>query len=189
MPISAKYLADFEPSKFYHVFNRSIGNRVLFREEKNYNYFLDLLCHYTRSTIEILAYCLIPNHFHLLIKIKDDNVDHIKISNAFRSFFIAYTNSINKVYGERGGLFQTPYRRVQINDDHYLTQVIHYIHLNPVRHRICSSIADYKYTSYYSLISHEPTFLNREICLNWFPGKERFLLEHQMQTSFYETPF
>jgi len=102
MPIPEKYLAKFETGKYYHIFNRSIGNRVLFKEERNYHYFLELLQSHLREVIKVHAYCLIPNHFHLFVKIglAGDDI-HSVVSNKFRSFFIAYTNGINKAYNER----------------------------------------------------------------------------------------
>ncbi len=104
MPIDSKYLATFEEGEYYHVFNRSHSNTKLFHEEKNYSYFLSLIKKHLLGYVDLYSYCLIPNHFHLFIKVKEDlsmsNDKDINktISNQFRKIFIAFTNSINNAY-------------------------------------------------------------------------------------------
>src|SRR5204862_226559 len=104
MPIDSKYLATFEEGEYYHVFNRSHSNLKIFHEEENYSYFLNLIKKHLLEYIDLYSYCLIPNHFHLFIKIKErsdvsDDMDINKIiSNQFRKLFISFTNSINKSY-------------------------------------------------------------------------------------------
>lgn len=183
MPIQQKFLANFEDGCFYHIYNRSISNRLVFREEKNYYYFLQLLKQYIAPCVDIYAYALIPNHFHLFTRIPQNKYleTHKSISNQFRSLFIAYTNAINKLYGERGGLFQTPFRRIKIDRDSHFTQLIYYIHYNAVHHNLSVDMAGYKWSSYQSLLSDSTTLLKRKDVLEWFGGKELFSKYHMMQ--------
>jgi putative transposase len=185
MPIPEKYLAQFERGKTYHIFNRSIGNRLLFREEDNYHYFLSLLQDHLIPGFDFFACCLIPNHFHLLARVKESDKKHKEISNHLRSFFIAYTNAVNKMYNERGGLFQTPFRRTYIDSDIYFNQVVHYIHWNPVHHNICRNCDGYKWSSYKKLLSGEETFLERDECIQWFGGEKDFIKYHSIQRPLY----
>lgn len=177
MPIPKKYLAELKEGNFYHIYNRSIGNRLLFREEKNYYYFLQLFKDYFSSSINLYAYCLIPNHFHLFIQVGNEE----SVSNQFRSFFIAYANAINQEYNERGGLFQTPFRRIHVDNDLYFTQVIYYIHYNAVHHKMCTDVNAYRWSSYKSHLSSSPTLLHREAVLEWFGGRDMFIKYHTMQ--------
>jgi len=85
------------------------------------------------------------------------------------------------MYEERGGLFQTPFRRILIDNDSYFTQLMYYIHYNPVHHNISKAISGYKWSSYQSLLSDSPTLIKRDQVLNWFGVKELFIKYHAMQ--------
>ncbi len=88
--------------------------------KKNYSYVLNLTKKHLLEYVDLYSYCMIPNHFHLFIKIKDNLIiddlkSHQLISNQFRKLFIAFTNSINKAYDMHGGLFETPFRRLKVD--------------------------------------------------------------------------
>lgn len=68
-----EYHAHFEPNYFYHIFNRAIGGANLFIENKNYEFFLNKWGHYLSEYLDTWSYCLIPNHFHFLVRIKEEN--------------------------------------------------------------------------------------------------------------------
>lgn len=195
MPINEKYLAQFEADCFYHVYNRCHSHKKLFPEEENYYFFLNLLKKFTVQTLDVYAYALIPNHFHLLVKTKPALPDSIEdyrnnfhkiISTQFRKFFIAYTNSLNKVQEENGSLFQTPYRRIKIDKDAYLTQVIYYLHYNAVHHNICQHPSQYKFSSYNSFLSNTQSGLKREEVIEWFGGIDLFKKYHELQLKQFE---
>ncbi|MEO6454823.1 MAG: hypothetical protein ABIN97_12155 [Ginsengibacter sp.] len=193
MPIDTKYLATFEAGEYYHVYNRSHTNTKLFHEEKNYLHFLNLIRKHLVEYTELYAYCLIPNHFHLFIKIKenlmkDESVDINKlISNQFRKLFIAFTNSINKAYDMHGSLFETPFRRLKIDSESYFSQIIFYIHANPIHHGICAKSEDYKHSSYLSILSDKPTLLKRKEVLEWFGVRKFFKKYHDIQMERFST--
>jgi REP element-mobilizing transposase RayT len=141
MPINPKYLSPFIEREHYHVYNRCASNRKMFHEDKNYYYFLDLLKKHLLPYIDLFAYALIPNHFHLFIQIQRQvggagNANNT-ITNQFRKLFISYTNGINKRYGTHGGIFSTPFKRIAITNDSYFSQLIYYIHYNAIHHKIC----------------------------------------------------
>jgi len=200
MRINPKYLARFEPGKFYHVYNRCHSHQKLFIEDKNYRYFMDLLEKHLLLFLDIYAYALIPNHFHLLVKVmeefefRDGRKSHKDIheflSNQFRKLFIAYATGIRSVYHTHGGLFETPFRRIEVSTDAYLTQACYYLHYNPVHHGICIQPSSYLYTSFLSLLSEAPTVLKRDEVMDWFGGRGLFIKYHEMQNDNYlKAPF
>jgi len=129
---------------FYHVFNRGVAKRKIFVDDSDYNYFLYLLKRYLGKELltdaknrpipnyshdmELVAYCLMPNHFHMLLYQETQDV----IEKFFRSIGTAYSMYFNKKYKRVGSLFQDRYKAVHIDDDPYLTHISRYIHLNPL---------------------------------------------------------
>lgn len=163
-----------QKNNYYHIFNQGNNGEDIFVEEKNYSYFLRLLAKYIVPIGSVLSYCLLKNHFHLLIQIK--NIEDEKlISKAFSNFFNAYTKAINRQYNRTGSLFRDRFRRIRVDNSGYLQQLIMYINLNPVYHQFAKNIEDYKYSSFLSLISEKPTLLERDEVLNLFEGKENFI--------------
>jgi REP element-mobilizing transposase RayT len=133
-----------------------------------------------------------PNHFHLLVKTRDEEeirtllkpndnklIDGKTISKQFSNFFSSYTQSFNKMYERKGSLFMKNFKRKQIQNDSYFTKVIHYIHLNPVHHGFVKNIEDWQWSSYHSFITDRKTLLERDEVLKWFYGKDEYLKFHQ----------
>lgn len=85
------YLEPFESGNFFHVYNRANGSERLFFQERNYSYFLNLLHREPARLVDVVVYCLIPNHFHLIVKVKD-TADAKEVSEAFRKVSISYAH-------------------------------------------------------------------------------------------------
>ena len=128
---------------YYHIYNRGINSTTLFKEKSNFEYFLNLYEFHINPIAETYAWCLMKNHFHLLVRIKENgeiNVEKkILPSQSFSNLFNAYTKAFNKSYNRHGALFERPFRRKQISFDNYFQNVIVYIHNNPVHHKICEN--------------------------------------------------
>ncbi len=161
------------PDSYYHIYNRGINGETIFKQERNYPYFLEKYAKYIPCVADTLAYCLLGNHFHLLIRTKGQNEilasqdigpDNKKVSldgksvleqsswlvsNAFSSLFKSYSQSINKDFHRTGALFERPFRRKEVTNGHYLAKVIYYIHANPQKHGFCSDFRDYAHSSYH----------------------------------------
>jgi len=188
------------PDKFYHIYNHANGNENLFRNDDNYKYFLSRYAQYINSVADTYAYCLMPNHFHFLIQVKEEdvliaqnpkglekNLEGYVLPNKleeyiiqqFSNLFNSYTKSFNKVFDRKGALFQQKFKRKEITSDNYYTKLIHYIHANPVHHGFTKSIEEWNYSSYHSLISDKPTHLKREEVLEWYNGKNDFIAFHK----------
>jgi len=155
-----------EPGATYHIFNRGNNKENLFVEPKNYDHFLKLMLKHILPVANVYAYCLLKNHFHLLIGIKEKeelpNKYKEKPYLAFSNFFNAYTKSINKMYSRTGSLFQEHLNRKRVENESYLIKLIAYIHLNPVKHQFTSDYKKYKYSSFQSYISGKKSNLDRE---------------------------
>lgn len=141
MPVRNVIKLDTEES-FYHVYARGINKQVIYVEPKDYNFFLSLFGRYLsmrqqhspfqvyshlRGRIELLCYCVMPNHFHLLVYQQDKGA----MALLMRSVMTSYSRYYNHKYGRRGALFETTYKASRIDQDQYLLHISRYIHLNP----------------------------------------------------------
>ena len=165
------------PEQYYHIYNRGNNKEDIFIEEKNYSYFLGLMKKYILPVADIFAYCLLKNHFHLLVKTKTAE-DGRKLSQAFSNFFNAYSKAINKTYGRSGSLFKNRFSRRRIKDEKYLKKLIIYIHLNPQSHGFTNDFRTYRHSSYMALISKKPTELKRKEVIDLFDEMENFTNTH-----------
>lgn len=161
----------FEPGKLFHVYNHGNASDNIFREDKNYVFFLKKYRKYILPIADTYAYCLLPNHFHFMVKVKgreqlrifykkkykDKDPQSFQnfadlISNQFKNFLISYAKSFNKMYNRRGSLFLDNLNRKSIDNDIYFTQLIRYIHSNPVKHGFADRVGEWPYTSYQSFL-------------------------------------
>ena len=181
-----KQITPLENGKYYHIYNRGINSDILFRDSDNYNYFLKLYDTHIDPIAETFAWCLMKNHFHFLIRVKE--VEEIKTaikiqpSQSFSNLFNAYTKAFNKKYNRHGALFERPFRRKWVNYDRYFQNLIVYIHNNPVHHNICDHPLEYAWSSYLSCIADKPTKLNRQKVIETFNDVENFKYVHQLKS-------
>jgi REP element-mobilizing transposase RayT len=190
-----------EPLKFYHVYTRANGSENLFRNEENFRYFLKRYDAYIPPVADTLAWCLMPNHLHLLVRVKSEaelkksflSKDLTGLSRAvkqdlsgleqrtilpFSHLFNAYTKAYNKVYRRRGSLFTRAFKRKEITSDSYFTRIIQYIHRNPVHHGFANNIKDWPWSSYHDFLLPELTPLQKEV-MDWFGTRQQFILFHE----------
>lgn len=175
-----------EPGYYYHIYNRGINRQKIFEEEEHYSKFLILCKKYLIEQADMLAYCLLPNHFHFLLYIKEypDRVHRPcqgKESLFLSHLFNAYAQYFNKRTNRTGGLFQRPFKRKRITDEDYLKQMVYYIHRNPMHHELVQKPRDWLYSSYSTFISSSPTMINRKEVFEWFDNERNFIDYHKMQ--------
>lgn len=191
-----------EPNKIYHVYNHANANDLLFSNDGNYLYFLKKYKQYITPIADTFAYCLMPNHFHFALKIKDEqtlydffiqtkkipaNLELVSViddlpkyvSKQFGNFFNAYAEAFNKIFKRRGKLFMEDFSRKLIEDDIYYRNVIHYIHFNPVHHGFVKDLRDWKYSSFESYFSENSSNLKREEVIEWFDDLDKFYEYHK----------
>jgi len=134
---------------WYHVMNRGANHNNIFNTTEHYLIFLSLLENITtRFKIEIHAYCLMGNHYHLVI-----HTPHANLGKAMRYLDGVYTQRFNRLENRDGPLFRGRYKAILIERDEYLLQVSRYIHLNPVEAQLCEHAAQYRWSSYLAYIN------------------------------------
>ncbi|MDN3676864.1 hypothetical protein QWY90_06020 [Flavobacterium paronense] len=182
-----KIIQPLEIGKYYHIYNRGINSDILFKESSNYEHFLRLYDTHIDPIAETFAWCLMKNHFHFLVRIKDNEEitteKKIPPSQSFSNLFNAYTKAFNKSYNRHGALFERPFKRKEINYDNYFQNTIVYIHNNPVNHTICEHPLEYPWSSYISSISDKPTNLQRKEVIKIFGDIDNFKYAHQLKRS------
>ncbi|WP_321308385.1 hypothetical protein [Marinifilum fragile] len=149
----------FEEGKTYHIYNRS--NEKLFHSRDNYLYFLNKIKKLILPNAEILAWCLMPNHFHILLVANQNSCNNIDeshrvstqmLSKNIGTLLSSYSRAINKAIGRRGNLFAHKTKAKCLNDapdnDYLLDNCFHYIHQNPVLAGLCNSLDDWEFSSY-----------------------------------------
>ena len=164
----------------------------MFIETRNYRYFLTLYCKYVFPIADTYAYCLMPNHFHLLVRIKTEaelmaeKSDFSQKSDfsvvptrAFAALFTAYTKAINKAYGRTGRLFGEHFGRIEVTSERYYTNLIFYIHANPQKHGFADDFRTWPWSSYNALVTDGPTHLCRDVVRDWFGGRVQMDVFHQ----------
>jgi REP element-mobilizing transposase RayT len=171
-------------NELYHVFNRGNNKERIFFTDRNYKHFLKLFEKYLKDYAKLYAYCLMPNHFHFLIRIKnlplieEDELTK-RISQQFRFLFMSYSKGINKERGRTGSLFQKNFKRKLVDNESYFTSLIAYIHLNPVKAGLAFKFPNWEYSSYNALLSLNETQLARHEVLDWFGGRAGFIRFHE----------
>ncbi len=178
-----KFVDPMVPDAFYHIYNRACGFEKMFLEDRNYYFFMDLFEERMAEYVDLYSYCLIPNHFHMLIKtktIEDREEGCINFSKVFGNLFAAYAQSFNHFYNRKGSLFTQNFRRKLIEDDHYLRTVVVYIHRNPLKHGLVNELSDWKYSSYLEYLNGFPKYCRKRDVLDWFSTKEIFRFCHSL---------
>ena len=149
--MSVMIIMTFEKGKYYHLYNRTNNQELLFHDDDNYQFFLSKFQHHLSTSLSVIAYCLMPTHFHFLIRIESD--DSLLISKNIAVLLRSYTRAINKRFNRNGNLFQQNTKAKKIADENYLLTLISYIHQNPLRVKKCDRLKDWKYSSYQDLIT------------------------------------
>ena len=179
---SKNVLKPYIPHAHYHIYNRGVNRQRIFRDHQDYQVFLSLFKnilspsptsnHFGRLSthlyghIELESFCLMPNHFHILIYQSDAR----SISKLMQSLTTSYVMYFNKKYQRTGRLFQNCYRASHIDNDHYLKYITHYIHMNP------TSFERWEYSSLnYYIASQKALWLNPNRVLTICGGKTSYI--------------
>jgi len=197
----------FAKGEYYHVYNRGNSKQRIFRDKNDYARFLGLLfaCNSSenfkidnlnnkqslldaprgKQIVNIGAYCLMPNHFHLLLT----DIGEGNISSFMRKLLTAYVMYFNKKYQRSGGLFEGKFKAEHANTDRYFKYLFSYIHLNPVKliehkwretgiqnkSKALKYLEQYQYSSYldyFGVIRPEGKILDKNSFPDYFPTKK-----------------
>ena len=201
MALTEHYYTKFHRGDFYHVYNRTVDRKPMFKNEGNYDFFLEKYTRYLSPVLDTYAYCLLGNHFHLLVGIHEHpdqdlttfkklsnlplplpssppKSTHDIISHQFRKFFQSYAMAFNKQHSRIGTLFQTPFKRALVNNDEYFTKLVYYIHANPQLHGLTDDFTDWNWSSYQVILYDKPGIVKNADVINKFSGKQCFEKYH-----------
>ena len=200
-----------QPNCSYHIFNHANGFENIFIEDENYRFFLEKYQQYILPIAETYAYCLLPNHFHLVVRIRrrevleevfrnfkstnfskvpnlekvevTDNMIEYYISKQFANLFSCYTQSFNKVNKRRGSLFLKNFRREPIENKAYFLNAVIYTHRNPVHHAFCDRYTDWSYTSFCEIKERNSQIIEVDKLLRMFGGRDSFIDLHEQSAN------
>jgi REP element-mobilizing transposase RayT len=136
---------------YYHIINRGVEQRKVFKEASDYEYFEELMCFYMKSfNITLHNYCLMPNHYHLLIETKTEN-----LSKFMRQLNMNYAIYFNKKYKRVGHLWQGRFKSWFVTNEAYLYTLMLYIEQNPLKAKMVKTLKEYPYSSYHHFLKQE----------------------------------
>ena len=163
---------EFRAGHYYHLYNRGVNRQCIFFCDANWGYFVKRIRHYFRpNLVDIVAYCLMPTHYHLLVYLKTDDLS----KQVMQPFSLSYTKAINRQQNRVGPLFQGPFRAKLVDRDAYLSHLTRYIHLNPVAAGLVESLAEWRYSSYLDYVGLRQGSLPRpDIVLSQFPSRAAY---------------
>ncbi|HBX66763.1 MAG: hypothetical protein CL670_02735 [Balneola sp.] len=183
----------------YHIWTHANGDEDLFRSKENYNYFLEKYQYHVHPVVDTFAYCLMPNHLHLMVRVKSEDVlkDFYRekkskkskdltgfqnlsglVSQQFSNLFNGYTKAYNNMYDRKGSLFKRPFQRKLIHSDEYFIRLIAYIHNNPIHHGFTENLSDWPFSSWHAYTLDKLTKIQNEEAMNWFGDLKNFKAIH-----------
>ncbi len=177
----------FAQDHYYHIYNRAVDGGVLFFDPGNYEYFLRLVKrYYQRHGAAVIAYCLMPNHYHFLLRQETD----APLSKFINVLFNAYVQAVNQQQDRKGTLFEGRFRHVWVDREEYLVHLCRYIHLNPLKARLVTRLEDWPYSNYLEWIGQRSGILKDEdFIYGRFPTAEayqQFVADYQDETRVQE---
>jgi REP element-mobilizing transposase RayT len=178
----------FLPDQFYHFYNRGNNRQAVFFEPGNYLYFLRGVKKYLLPVASVIVYCLMPTHYHLLIRVRPKTSEVLKtseVSHAMQCFLISYTKAINKRFSRVGALFQGAFRAKPVQSCGHLLSLCIYIHANPAKDGLSVSPDAWPYSNYLEWLGlRDGTLIDRDFIEEYFdsPANYRSLVADYLQT-------
>ena len=161
-------------SDIYHVMNRGVGHCIIFEDDRDRRQFLSILAQALKKYDALLhAWCLMDNHYHLLLKVSFDDLPHL-----MHSVNLRYAQYFNRRYGRDGWLFGAPYKSEPITSDEHFLTVLRYIHRNPEKAGIAKT-CDYRWSSYREYVK-KPRLIRPKLALSMLSGKKGFRSFHEI---------
>ena len=165
----------FAKGKYYHIYNRGANRQRIFRNPDNYLFLLRKLKKYfIRDRITIIAYCLMPNHYHFLLRQDDD----ISIADFIQAIFNSYTKAFNKMHNRTGTLFEDRFQSKLVDKEAYLIHLCRYIHRNPIDAEtpLVQALEDWPYSNYLEWIGRRNgSLVCHEFIQSYFPNREDYI--------------
>ncbi|MCK4894793.1 MAG: transposase [Calditrichia bacterium] len=136
---------EFLKGHYYHIYNRGVNYQPIFFHRDNYFYLIRLIKSiFEKYNVTIISYCLMPNHYHLLVRPELNEV----LSDCMRDTFISYVQAINKRFKRKGPLFEGRFRSILVDEINYVLHLCRYIHLNPVKASLVKFPEDWIFSNF-----------------------------------------
>lgn len=169
----------FVQGGYYHVYNRGANRTPIFRSDENYHFLLRRISQYVESMqVAVIAYCLMPNHYHFVLRQDGE----IPLGNFIQAVFNSYTKAFNKMYDRRGTLFEGPFRAIAVDEEEYLIHLCRYVHRNPQEAGLVTNPNEWPYSNYLEWIGQcGGTLVDREFVCSRFAAPQayiQFVLEY-----------
>lgn len=187
-----------ETGQTYHIYNHANGSENIFRTDENYRFFLQRYKMHLAAVVDTYAYCLMPNHFHFMVRIKaDEELKELQsetfpkfrtlekldtaqyphfISKQFSNLFSSYTQAFNRKYGRKGSLFMKNFKRKPVASIEQWQETFLYIHLNPIKHKFSKQMEHWKWSSWHAYKNMDaPSLLARAEAITYFDNLENLL--------------
>ena len=163
----------FAANQVYHLYNRGVNRANIFSTGENYRYLLRQVKDIqTDIPFTIFAYCLMPNHYHFVIRQDGD----VSLSELIGRLFKRYTQAYNQQQGRTGPLFAGRFRSIHVDVDEYLIHLARYVHLNPVVAGLCRHPQEWPYSNYLEWIEQRNgTLIDRVWVRGYFPTPESYI--------------
>lgn len=163
---------EFYADHYYHLYNRGINRQPIFFHAENWGFFLRRLRHHFQPEwIDLVAYCLMPTHYHLLVHLKNDSLS----AQIMQPFGVSYTKAINRQQGRVGPLFQGPFQAVWVDKNEYLLHLSRYIHLNPIAAGLVERPEEWSFSSYQDYVGlRQGTLPVPDVVLSQFPSRQAY---------------
>ncbi len=177
----------FIENQIYHVYNRCNGYEPIFRNFGNYDHFLRKYHEYLDPYWETLTYCLMPTHFHVMIKVKNQPPEKSPASDfcikAYSDFCNSYVQAFNKQHSRKGSLFMRNFKRKVVPDEIYQRQLICYIHNNPVKDGYVKTPQEWHHSSFHELNQMNGEEARQNQIIQRFGTKDDFVHAHVAEIS------
>ena len=179
MPKARKDEIEWQAGSYYHIYNRGARQLSIFREPDNYLFALRRLKKYLATLeLSVIAYCLMPNHYHFLLRQDGQQEAGLLLQHTFNS----YTKAYNKRYGHSGTLFERRFQAKRIVDDAHLLHLCRYIHANPVKDGMVTTPVDWPYSNYAEWVgARDGTLVDRAFIASHFvsaAGYKDFVMDY-----------
>ena len=197
MALTEHYHTKFDENCFYHIYNRTVDRKAMFKTDDNYRFFLKQYDLYLSPVLDTYAFCLLGNHFHMLVRVKDfrdfeefsnkngqqlpgisNKSTHNVVSHQFRKYFQSYAMAFNKQHDRIGTLFQRPFKRALVDSEKYYAQLVYYIHANPQLHGLIDNFRNWQWSSFGRVLIDKPSKLKKQEVIKWFGNVESYERYH-----------
>lgn len=165
------------PEGYYHIYNRAAYKRTIFRHSKDYYRFVDRILNYKLLTkVKLLAYSILPNHYHLLLKEPDlKEKENLKFNGSCQTSISQFMHRLDGAYTKyyqyhaqhSGVVFQGKFKSKHVDDDKYLDELIYYINLNSLKHQIVDNINDWEYTSHHDYLYNKQGIIDHDFLIDF----------------------